>query len=271
MAHTITLRPTPTAKSFVRVLTEALRKWARVHSIDRKEPIVLTEEHFAIYGEALAHLTTEQLEVACLKAGQACRFFPKPADILAQLDGAAAKGFELEAEREWQRLMAWIRENVFPDTGIRRGAPELAPATQHAAKAAGGVFYLQRCDEDQLVWARKNFLAALKNVRDTKQTEHLLSDGEAKRIIRQLSSGPRSVRKSIAPAPANTSGKPSAGEVREFLKTVSAERPQVNSAASREDLEKNWQSQKERLASRAAELGIPTPPKNVSGPEATTR
>jgi hypothetical protein len=225
----------------------------------------------ATWCEALSDLDVNTINAACLQAERTAEFFPSPGSVRKHVVQADARGFELRAECEWQRLMAWIRENVFPDTGIRRGAPELAPATQHAAKAAGGVFYLQRCDEDQLVWARKSFLAALKNVRDTRQTEHLLSDGAAKRIVRQLSSGPRSVRKSIAPAPASSSEKPSAGEVREFLKTVSAERPAVNSAASREDLEKNWQSQKARLAARAAELGIPTPPKNVSGAEAATR
>jgi hypothetical protein len=260
---------TKIAKSPDSQTERVIRKWLLVFSeLFARE---LTPFLIASWCELLGDLPAPAVETACTQVGRSCRFFPTPGEIRAQLAGAELRGFELEAEREWQSMMAWISVNVFPDTGIQRNAAELAPAIQHAAKAAGGVFYLQRCDEDQLVWARKNFLAALKNVRDTKQTEHLLSDGVAKRIIRQLSSGPRSVRKSIAPAPASSSEKPSVGEVREFLKTVSAERPQVNSAASREDLAKNWRSQKERLAARAAELGIPTPPKNVSEAEAATR
>jgi hypothetical protein len=268
---TITVLPAAKPKKFVNVLTEWMEEWAVIHSVSRYQKIVLTQDVYALYGKSLADLTAEQLDAACRRADAACNCFPKPADIRAQVAGAETKALALESEQVWESLLNWISTYFHPDLGVQSGAPELAPAVKHACRAAGGFSFLERCSQEQLTWARKTFLSTYRNVRELGQAQHLLSDGAAKRILRQLSDGPRAVRKSISAAPASSSEKPSAGEVREFLKTVSAERPQVNSAASREDLEKNWQSQKERLAARAAELGIPTPPKNISGAEAATR
>jgi hypothetical protein len=139
---------------------------------------------------AVSDLDPRAFDAACKHTVKVCKFFPMPADIRSQIDQARAKGFELEAECEWQKLLSWVREHVFPDTGVGRNAPRLSAAVEHAAKTAGGVFYIQRCSEDQLVWCRKNFLAAYSNVHDTGQVDHLLSNTEAKKILRRLFSGP---------------------------------------------------------------------------------
>ena len=232
----------------------AISKWlVKFCAIFGKE---LTPLLIATWCEALSDLSIEAINAACLQAERIAEFFPSPGFIRKQISHADACGFELNAEREWQSLMAWVRENVFPDTGIQRGAPELSATTQHAAKAAGGVFYLERCDEDQLVWARKNFLATFKNVHETRQVEHLLSDKSAKRILRELCGGSHSVRSAQAlPAP-NSGDRPSIIEVRELLKNITADAPKPDPAASREDLEKKWRAQKERLAARCTELGL---------------
>jgi hypothetical protein len=174
---------------------QAIREWlVRFAELHRKNgaPYPLTPIMTSVWIESLIDLNTDVLEEACrrfVKAG--CRReFPVPADIRAQIDQAEAKGFDLEAETEWQKLLAWVRENVFPDTGVRRGAPRLAPGIEHAAKAAGGVYFIERCSEEQLVWCRKNFLAAYKNVHETGQIEHLLGDVEAKRVLARLRAGP---------------------------------------------------------------------------------
>jgi hypothetical protein len=219
----------------------------------------ITPALVAIWVEQLSDIPPQRLNEACKRLAKTWRsnFLPTPGNVRAQLDDAEGKGFELAGEREWQKLLEWVRANVFPDTGIRRGAPRLTPQVELAAKAAGGVFYLERCDDDQLVWCRKSFLAAYKNVHEAGQVEHLLGDGAAKQILRQLSNSPRPARKSIAPE--SVSEKPSAGEVREFLKTVCAEQPRPIASESAEVLAANWRSQKERLAARCAELGIPAP------------
>ena len=75
---------------------------------------------------------------------------------------------------------------MFPDTGIRRGAPRLSPAVERATRAVGGLNFIERCSEEELVWWQKNFLTAFTNVHETGQVEHLLGEGEAKRILARL-------------------------------------------------------------------------------------
>jgi hypothetical protein len=139
--------------------------------------------------ELLADLDAGMLENACAETAKTCRFFPNPGEIRALLKQAEGNIFELKAETEWQKLLAWVRDNVFPDTGVRRGAPQLAPTIEHAAKAAGGVYFLERCPEQQLVFARKTFLAAYSNVHKTEKYPHLIGDGEAKQILKRLTAG----------------------------------------------------------------------------------
>jgi hypothetical protein len=252
-ALSVSKRPTQRLSAFSVVLTEWLRKWARLHSIGRNQAIELTEEDFAIYAEALSDLTPEQLDAACLKAQQVCQFFPKPGEIRGQLEQAEAKGFELEAEREWESLLAWTRENVFPDTGIRRGAPGLTPVVHHAASAAGGVYFLERCREDQLVWARKTFLAAFKNVHETQRVEHLLPDCEARRILSDLTiAEPRpQIHSGLAAGTIAPTEKPGRREVREVLDRVTKPVSLVD-APTEEELREQWEDQKRRLAVAAA-------------------
>ena len=186
----LTHRQAQQQSAFVRVLTEWLSKLARIHSLNRREPIVLDEADFALYGEALADLSSDVLEAAFRRVVVVCKMFPTPADIRSLVERAETKVSELGAESEWEKLLAWIRENYYPDTGIRRGAPRLDPAVEHAARAAGGFHLIERCGEDKLVWCRKEFLAALSRVRETGQSQHLLGDGDAKRIVAKLHAGP---------------------------------------------------------------------------------
>ena len=127
------------------------------------------------------------------------RKFPAPADLRSLLDKADETGFELKAQKEWDGLVAWVANNYFPDSGVRRGAPQLSPAVQHAARAAGGFAFIERCPEGELVWCRKNFLAAYENFHATAKVEHLLSDGEAKEIYARLTSGLRPAVTTLKP------------------------------------------------------------------------
>jgi hypothetical protein len=212
----------------------------------KAEPVL-----FEIWSEQLRDIPPERLDAACDRLMKSWRFpkLPLPGDVRAQLDGADTKGFELEAQTEWQKLLAWIRENVFPDTGIRRGAPRLAPAVEHAAKAAGGVYYIERCSEDQLGWCRKTFLAAYKNVHETAQAEHLLGEGEAKRILARLAAGPE--RKQLAAVlpsvPQSDSGGIPREEIRATLQQITkSPEPELPS-------EEEWQARKDRLKQSALE------------------
>jgi hypothetical protein len=180
-------------RNFDFVLAGWLRTFSRIY---RHE---LMDDDIPIYADLLSDLNAEMLTTACRRAVRVCRFFPTVADIRAQIDDAAAKCLELEAETQWQELLAWTQRNVYPDTGISEGAPKLTPEVEHAARAAGGVRFLEHCTVDQLVWCRKTFIAAYKNVCETEQVEQLLGERQAKQILATLSAGPP--EESRVPAP----------------------------------------------------------------------
>jgi hypothetical protein len=178
MAHSIAMRQQmPQPKIFVNVLTEHLQKWARIYSIDRRDPIVVTEDIYAIYGENLADLSAEQLDIACRSAGETCKYFPKPADIRAQLESAKSNALELNAEQSWQDVLTRIHWNT-----PRRFSAQ----TEHAIRAAGGIRYIERCSEEQLVWCRREFLKAYRNINETARATWLLTETEAKRMLSEV-------------------------------------------------------------------------------------
>lgn len=211
----------------------------------------------SIWAEQLADIPPEKLNLACDRLEKTWRsgFLPTIGDVRAQLDDAESKAFDLAAENEWQRLLAWIRENYFPDTGIRRGAPRLAPAVEHAARAAGGFHFLEGCTESQLVWCRKTFLAAYRNVHETGQVENLLGDGQAKRILARLKTHPPEKHVPL-PGIKVVSESPSREEIHEGLKRAIEGTSKPRQEDSEEDLAARWARQKRALFERAAELGL---------------
>jgi hypothetical protein len=172
-----------------------LVKFSANHQAQGREPAVTADTlqvFMSLWAEGLADIPTDALEMALRATLQTCKFFPTVADIRAQLDQAKEKGLELEAECAWQHLLKHINEYCgYPRLGEnQRPAPQLAPAVEYAARAAGGIPFIERCSEDQLVWCHKDFLAAYKIVHETGKVEHLLGCGETKDIVRRLTSGP---------------------------------------------------------------------------------
>jgi len=225
------------SKSQASQTERVIRKWLVVFA--ELCPRELTPFLISSWCELLGDLPAATIEIACKQVARACRFFPTPGDIRAQLDGAEAKGFELEAETEWQKLLNWIDRNVFPDTGIRKGAPGLSAQVEHATKAAGGIFYIESCSEESLRWARKNFISAFKNVHETDQVNHLLSASEAKRILAKLKSPPagNGPEKKLSVVP--EFDRPSRAEVHEFLGGIVAKSPKTGFGESGQKPEPN--------------------------------
>jgi hypothetical protein len=172
-----------------------------------------------IWSEELVDIPTSTLELAFKATIRTIKWFPTIADIRAQLQQADAKAFELEDEQKWGKLLAWAAKYFHSDIGVLAGAPDLPADVAHAARAAGGLHWISNCPEDQLVWCRKNFLAALKSVRETGQVEHLLGPREAKRIVNELRTGAVRFRSKELPAPAETvRSEPGAFEMPENLR-----------------------------------------------------
>jgi hypothetical protein len=224
---------------------EALRNFALFIGLSTGKKLVPERELFDIWVSALADLSAEQIQAASAALMKTWRYpnLPMPGDVRAQLDSADEKAFELEAKAEWRKLLAWIGENYFSDIGIRRGAPRLAPAVEHAARAAGGFHFIERCSEEELVWCQKTFVAALKNVRETQRAQSLIGSGEAKKILARLAAGPPDRRQLAQP---RSQEKPEAGIPR---KEVHAALSQVAQIPTEEE----WEQRKVQLKTSALE------------------
>lgn len=59
----------------------------------------------AAYQKILEPLSVEQLEWACTKALERCRWFPLPAELVELAAEPAVQSLELEGERAWQELL----------------------------------------------------------------------------------------------------------------------------------------------------------------------
>jgi len=220
-----------------------------------------------IWVEALSDIPAHRLNAACKRLMESWRLpnLPLPGDVRAQLEGADDKAFKLTAEAEWQKLLSWIRDNYFLDIGIRCGAPRLSPAVEHAARAAGGYHFLERCSEEELVWARKTFLATYKNVHETGQVEHLLGNGEAKKILGRLTAGPKPQIKPLPPVKAESS---ESGIPREEVSAVLHAVAEAPAPVAELPTEEEWQARKDRLKKSAldwaASHGIAVSPSEQS-------
>jgi hypothetical protein len=204
---------------------------------------------FDIWDRALGDIPSHRLELAGERLLATWRFpnLPMPGDVRALLDGADENAFDLEAEKEWEKLLAWISENYFPDMGIRRGAPHLSSAVEHAARAAGRYRFLEACSPKELGFARKTFLAAYKNVHETRKVEDLFGEREAKKILAGLTRERKQLRQG-APALSVCSSPPSRDEVRQVLTEIVEQRsaPELTD----DELAANWERQKRALLAR---------------------
>lgn len=237
MTQAQAIEQSKTACTGIKDFTSTLAGWLRVFSrVYRRD---LIPEDATIYAEALSDLSAEQVDAACRKAIQTCKFFPTIAEIRDQLDKAAEKAFELEAQDQWEKALAWVEQNFFPDRGVREGAPWLPAATMHAVGAAGGIRWIATCPQKELVWCRNHFLAAYKNVHETGQVEHLLSDVAAKKFVAKFITPLMPTLKQLPPEPEEPL--PPRAEVRKVLDKVA----QIPS-------EEEWEAHKRDLKERAA-------------------
>jgi len=63
------------------------------------------------------------------------------------------------------------------------GKPELPRDIDHAARAAGGVYYLESCSTEDLVWAKKRFIEDLARQRKTGDIAGFLPGSELRALL----------------------------------------------------------------------------------------
>lgn len=153
-----------------------------------------------IWCRALADIDPERLDRAFEKAMKTCKFFPTPADICGLIDQAESNARKIEAEAAWNR--------VFRAASLGGHFDDFDALTRQALGRAGWS-YLVNCDSyEGARFAEKQFIAAYICLHETRHAEHLLSDGEAKKIIGQLGTElKRAARRELPPI-----GAPAAAE-----------------------------------------------------------
>jgi hypothetical protein len=217
---------------------ELLRNFAFFVGETTGKQLVPSARLFDIWANALQDLPAEQIHAAGERLLRTWRFpnLPTPGDVRAQLDLAGETGFKLEIEEAWQLAMKWCVRYahggsiVGHDEKGRRiyeQVPSLPAAHVSAIRAAGGARYLESCPPDELPWAKKAFVAHFKTIHETGQVEHLLAEGDAKKIWRKLCAGPNTESKSLPRSPDEPpADPPSRDEVRTALKKVTKPSPE---------------------------------------------
>jgi hypothetical protein len=69
----------------------------------------LSPQLVALYFEALAHYEWELIEMALGRAVTACRFFPRPVELIEQIEGTPEERLA-EAEQAWRQFYAALNE-----------------------------------------------------------------------------------------------------------------------------------------------------------------
>jgi hypothetical protein len=138
---------------------------------------------FAIWDEQLRDIPPELLDRACDRLAKTWQsgFLPTPGNVRAQIATVDAKGLQVEAEEAWQRALRHAREYFGA-----RFVPDLDAASEHSVRAAGGLAFIEGCSESELVWAKKRFVEDFNRLRETGESAHLLTRGEARRILQQI-------------------------------------------------------------------------------------
>jgi len=132
----------------------------------------------SIWSEALEDVPTEALEPILRATLRSCKWFPTVADILSHVESAEGA----RCEDEWQRLLEYCRRWVNPDIGMER-APKLPADIAHAANAAGGLYFLESCSTDNLVWAKKRFIEDLTRQRESGDIAACLPDSPLGKLL----------------------------------------------------------------------------------------
>ena len=141
--------------------------------------IEVSEVLAKVYARALADLTVQQLDAACIavvRTHQVNRL-PLPADIRAKIEGANQDGKLLEAEQAWEAVQWHITRWAFDESrgwfmpsyrsGKAEYAPPLSDATEYAVRQCGGLHEVIYCTNKAFPFVRRDFIAAYMRYTET--------------------------------------------------------------------------------------------------------
>jgi hypothetical protein len=148
--------------------------------------------------EAFGGMNPETLEPLFKKALMACKFFPRIADILEQVEHAKGNAAEEAAAQKWSEVLTYVRLEFNPDIPPcpacfqreqcdRHNPPriyrQIGERTQRAINAAGGLAYIADCEPEEKQWARKRFIEQYIRYGELEQEQFLLPEGELKKLL----------------------------------------------------------------------------------------
>jgi hypothetical protein len=175
------LSPPPTSKqpdTSSEAIRQFLVKAGEVYGRQITAPLV------SIWTEELQGYPVATLAPIFRNVLRTCKFFPTPADVLEPLNRAAKRDNGTAAEKAWQYTLDYCRRWISPDIPNPTGMPKLKPEIDAAARAAGGLLYLESCPTSELVWRKKSFVEAFLRNRETAEHENLLTGGELGKLLR---------------------------------------------------------------------------------------
>lgn len=177
-----TISPPPTSKQAGLSSEEAIRQFlVKAGEVYGKQ---LTAPLVSIWTEELVRYSPAVLAPIFRNVLRTCKFFPTIADVLEPLNKAAKRDNETTAEKAWQFTLDYCRRWISPDIPNPTGMPKLKPEIDAAARAAGGLYYLESCPTVKLEWAKKSFVEAFLRNRETAEHEQLLTGGELGKLLR---------------------------------------------------------------------------------------
>jgi hypothetical protein len=135
--------------------------------------------YLPLWLEAFGAMNPQVLLRLFQRAMRACKFWPTVAEILAPLETAQEGNYE----EKWQAILEYCEKWVNRDVSNMRGKPQLPADIDHAARAAGGLYYLESCSVDDLVWAKKRFIEDLERQRKTGDIAGFLPGSELRELL----------------------------------------------------------------------------------------
>ena len=166
--------------SRTQLISTWLFKFALAFQAQGKEPAINSETApmlAALWSEALEDVPSEALEPVFKATLRSCKWFPTVADIRSHIES----GEDSRAEEEWQNVLEYCRQWVNRDVPMH--GPALPADIAHAARAAGGVYYLESCSEHDLIFAKQRFIEDLTRQRKTGDIAGFLPRSELRELL----------------------------------------------------------------------------------------
>jgi hypothetical protein len=206
-----------------RTSEDVIREWVARFAVNCGQQ--LSEARVLMWIDELSDIEPDRLIHAfpAVEHSHTFNSIPQIGDIRAKIDQAESDARTIEAKTVWERvLMA---------ASLGGHIEDFDAVTQHALDRSAWS-YLVHCDNyEGAKWAEKQFIAAYIRLHETRRAEHLLGEGEAKKIIRRLGAelkraAPKEPPPIAAPVAFASLAPGKLGEIRSKLATLREQKSQ---------------------------------------------